>query len=326
MADYAKVSSDDSHRVSIAELVKDPLVVPSRMYEDVNKQNYATKLFRNAGKAESGVFKFTPIEGAYADDDPQALNEWAEIPLTQAGRNKPFVGYTARWGLGLRISEQTVRRNNYDQLAMDMAKVKNSWARFDENKAVTALLAALPTYTGNNWNVTTTATADLTDSIFGDVFRAQFNIQNADSDSSDGTGRQKLRFNPDTLVINTKMVTVLLLNRDLLSIVSAGNTADRSLLLKGGQAAAAMLGSVLGVNVVTSDLMDPNKAILLESGTVGFIAEEKSLYFSPLEFKAATRGWYTYGDRSYGIAVDNPKAGLVITGINGGSSSVANFT
>ncbi len=328
MADYAKVSSDDGLRVTVNDLVKDPLVIPKRAEEDVKDQFWSQRVLRRGGTAESGVIKFMESESPYADDDPEELQEFSEIPLTQAKRGQVHVTFTKRYGRGLRISEQTVRRNNYDQLSMDMAKLKNSFARFDENLMVSALTAGLSSYSGHNWNVTSTATADLANSVFGDLARASFNITNADVETTDGTGRQKLRFKPDTLILNTQMAARLLLNRDIINQLAVGNVANRNPLLNGGSdgsSAVNALGAAFGLNVETSDLLDPDTAILCEAGTVGFWADEKPLYFSPLEFKAATRSWYTYGDRSWGVALDQPKAGLKITGINGGTHTMANF-
>lgn len=331
MADYAKGSSDDGLRVTVNDLVKDPLVIPKRAEEDVKDQFWSRRVLRKGGTAESGVIKFMESESPYADDDPEELQEYSEIPLTQAKRGKQHVAFTKRYGRGLRISEQTVRRNNYDQLSMDMAKLKNNFARFDENLMVSALLAGLSTYTaGAAWTVSTgTGTADLADSIFGDIARASFNIRNADVETTDGTGRQKLRFKPDTLILNTQMAARLLFNRDIVNALSVGNVASRNPLINGdaaGSSAVAALGQAFGLKVETSDLVSPDKAIICEAGTVGFWADEKPLYFSPLEFKASTRSYYTYGDRSWGVALDQPKAGIVITGVNGGGTTMANFT
>src|ERR1044072_1457776 len=260
MADYPRVSSDDGLRVTISELVKDPLVIPAKAYEDVKAQYFAAKLLRSAGTASGGTFTYYENEGAFADDDPKELEEWEEIPLTSAKRGKKHSGYTTRWGRGLRISDQTVSRSNYDQLATDLGKLKNNWARFDENLALTQLMAALPTFTADNWNVVGAATTNTTDTVFGNVFQAKFNIENSD-ETSNGAGQQKMRFSPDTLVLNRRMATILLLNRDLLNTVSNGNVADRNTLLRGGAEGLNILGAALGVSIVLSDLLDPDKAI-----------------------------------------------------------------
>src|ERR1044072_7209735 len=196
MADYAKVSSDDGLRVTINELVKDPRVIPKRVEDDVKDQFWSQRVLRKGGTAESGVIKFFQSESPYADDDPEELNEYAEIPLTQSKRGVPYTAFTKRYGRGLRISEQTVRRNDQNELAKDMAKLRNTWARFDENVMVTALLAGLGTVSaGAAWTTSTgTGSADLAESVFGDIAKVTFNIGNHDADSSDGSGRQKLRF------------------------------------------------------------------------------------------------------------------------------------
>lgn len=325
MADYAVGTSDDGLRYAVNRLVKDPAFIPARLEEGVKEQYFAGKLLRQGPPMPGGSIVFEESEGQFAEDDPEILEEYAEIPLTQAKRGKLHTAYGARYGRGLRISRQTVRRNNYDQLAKDMKKLRNNFARVDENRAVTALLAALGTFTGNDWtSVSASSSTDLAESVFSDVAKVVFNIKNADSDSSNGTGESKLRFNPDTIVMNPMLATKLMFNRDIINALSVGANAGRNPLLT-GQAVEAFTAA-FNLRPVFTDRLDVDKAMILEAGTVGFVSEEDALHFSPLEFHANTASYDTYGERTWAVAIDQPKAGLVITGVNGGSATLANFS
>jgi hypothetical protein len=325
MADYAVGTSDDGLRYAVNRLVKDPAFIPARLEADVTEQYFARKLLRQGPPMPGGSIVFEESEGSFADDDPEILEEYAEIPLTQAKRGKLHTAYGARYGRGLRISRQTVRRNNYDQLSRDMTKLKNNFARVDENRAVTALLAGLGTFTGNNWTTSTgTGSSDMAESVFSDVAKVVFNIKNADADSSNGTGSAKLRFKPDTIVLNPMLATKLMFNRDIINALSVGAVAGRNPLLT--SEAVEAFTNAFGLKPVLTDSLNLDKAIILEAGTVGFVSEEDALHFSPLEYHPSTASYDTYGERTWAVAIDQPKAGIVITGVNGGSATLANFT
>lgn len=326
MADYPVGTSDDGLRYAVNRLVKDPAFIPARLEKDVKAEFFSEKLLRRGPNIPGGSIVFEESEGQYADDDPELLEEYADIPLTSAKRGKLHTAYGARYGRGLRISRQTVRRNNYDQLSRDMDKLKNNFARVDENRSLTALLAALPSRAvTSDWTSVATATADPADSIFGDIAKSVFNIVNADSDSSNGTGVQKLNFKPDTIVLNPILWTYLMFNKDIISVLNVGNVADRNPLLAGGDDAIKAFTAKFGLAPLFSQYADVDKAIIVQAGTVGFVAEEDPLHFSPLEFHARTASYDTYGERTWAVAIDQPKAGVVLTGVNGGNHTVQNF-
>jgi hypothetical protein len=80
-----------------------------------------------------------------------------------------------------------------------------------------------------------------------------------------------------------------------------------------------------GLRLVTSWRLDPDKAILLESKTVGGISDERVLGSTPLYEHKPTETWRCDVSRMSAVFIDQPKAGVVITGINAGSHTIANF-
>ncbi len=328
MADYPVGASDDGLRYAVNKLVKDPTFIPRKLEEDVTDQYFSKKLLRRGPAIPSGVLAFEEAEGQFADDDPEMLEEYAEIPLTSAKRGKLHFSAGKRYGRGLRISRQTVRRQNYDQLSRDMAKLRNNFTRVDENVAIAALLAAVPSrYVDDvtaGWTTSSgTAHSDAAAGIFGDIAKTVFNIKNADGDTPDGTGTQKLRYKPDTIVMNTMLWTYLMFNPDIRSVLSVGNVANRNPLLTGD--AVEAFTSSFGLKPVFSDKMNVDQALILEAGTVGCVSEEDPLHFSPLEFHASTASYDTYGERTWAVAIDNPKAACLIKGVNKGVTTFQNF-
>jgi hypothetical protein len=125
---------------------------------------------------------------------------------------------------------------------------------------------------------------------------------------------QKLRYTPDTIVMNSMLWTYLMFNKDIRDVLAVGNVANRNPLLTGD--AVSAFTSSFGLTPVFSDKMPASKALVLEAKTVGLVAEEDPLHFSPVEFHANTASYDTYGERTWAVAIDNPKAGVVITGVH----------
>jgi hypothetical protein len=149
-------------------------------------------------------------------------------------------------------------------------------------------------------------------------------ISNADQDTSDGTGEQKFHFDADTIVLNDKVAKLLLLNADIAKVLQVGNVASSQPLVTGN--ATDTFLKAFGLKLVTSWRLSPDKAILLQSKVVGGVSDERPMGATPLYEHRPTETWRTDVSRMSAVFVDQPKAGLVITGISHGLSSIANFS
>lgn len=316
-------ASDDGPRLTVNQMVKSPTLVPKRIVSMVGQGFMVDRLLRQGPPIPGGSLIYSESEPLYANDAPMNVEEFGEIPLTTTSSGEMKVAHSVKKALGFRISQESIDRNNFDKVQQDMTKLKNSFAKAYEDVFLTALLAALPTLaaSGASWVNTTASSAG--QGIYADLTHGTYNIANADADTSNGTGEQKFDFNADTVVINDKVAKLMLLNADITKVLGIGNAATMQPLIS-GDATQAFL-KAFNLNLVTSWRLDPDKAILLESKTIGGVSDERVLGATPLYEDRPTETWRTDVSRMSAVFIDQPKAGLVITGINGGDHTITNF-
>lgn len=319
-------SVDDGPRLTVSQLVKSPTLVPKRIIQMTGQGFMVDQLLRSGPPIPGGSLIFSESEPLYADEGPMNVEEFGEIPLTTTSTGEMRVAKSVKKALGFRISQESIDRNNFDKVQQDMVKLKNSFAKTYEDVFLTALLAALPTLASSNtsdgWVGTAASTAG--QGIYADLSHAVYNIRNADADTSNGTGEQKFHFVPDTIVLNDMMATKLLLNPDIAKVLGVGDAATRNPLIT-GDATEAFL-KAFNLRLIRSWRLSPDKAIILQSKVVGGVSDERPLGATPLYEHKPTETWRTDVTRMSAVFIDQPKAGLVLTGINDGSASIANFS
>lgn len=322
-------SVDDGPRLTVSQLVKSPTLVPKRIIQMAGQGFMVDKLLRQGPPIPGGSLIFSESEPLYADEGPMNVEEFGEIPLTTTSTGEMRVAKSVKKALGFRISQESIDRNNFDKVQQDMVKLKNSFAKTYEDVFLSALLAALPTLAAsdatNGWTGTGASASDLSTGIYADLAHGTYNVSNADADSNNGTGEQKFHFQADTLVINDKVANLLLLNPQIAKVLGVGNVADRNPLVTGNATSAFL--SAFGLKLVKSWRLDPDKAILLQSKVIGGVSDERPMGATPLYEHKPTETWRSDVSRMSAVFIDQPKAGLVLTGINhGDTSGIANFT
>ncbi|AWY07254.1 major capsid protein [Streptomyces phage Araceli] len=315
-------SVDDGPRLTVSQLVKSPTLVPKRIIQMTGQGFMVDQLLRQGPPIPGGSLIFSESEPLYADEGPMNVEEFGEIPLTTTSTGEMRVAKSVKKALGFRISQESIDRNNFDKVQQDMVKLKNSFAKTYEDVFLTALLAALPTFTSSNTWVNTAASAAGA-GIYADLAKVTYNIGNQDADTSNGTGEQKFHFQPDTIVINDRVATLMLLNADIAKVLGVGDVAGRQPLVTGD--ATELFMKAFGLRLVKSWRLSPDKAIVLQSKVVGGVSDERPLGATPLYEHRPTETWRTDVTRMSAVFIDQPKAGCVITNINGGSASIANF-
>lgn len=310
----------DGPRISVPALIKAPTMIQRIVYKMTDQQFFVDQILRDAGDAPSGTFVFYEGTPLFVNDVTPIVNQGAEIPVTSANMGNPTPGWTVKRALGIEITEEMRDRNDYDAVNTQLRQLKNTFDR-DWNAAFLAsVLAKAPTLqsashlTAGGWaagdNVTATKQFVRTD-----LATAQQVIQLADADSANGTGTQKFGFFPTDLVIHPNAATSLMTSREFQALF-VGNVADQAALLA-DTPVQRLPQKIMGLNIWVSWQMPAAQALVLQRKVLGGIINEKQLTTTPLYRINQKQVWRSDTDRRSAVFIDQPKAAVLITNIDG---------
>lgn len=296
------VGSFDGARLTVNSILKRPGVIRERVLQLADQQFITDVVLRKVQDIPSGVLTYDESTPIFADVNPLQVAEGAEIPLATTSEGTPKTVRSVKYASGVRITEEMRRRNDIDKLNRDITRVVNSMKATWENRFLALALANFATTpAGTVWASATTVRQVLASAMLA--------IQLADADSSNQTGVNKFGFEPDTLILHHARAMDLALNADMNKyFVGSDRTAAADSL--------SLPGLLFGqFKVVKSWRVDPTQAILLESKTVGGYADERPLEVSNLYQDQTREMWRANVVRSSALFMDQPKAGIVITGV-----------
>ena len=325
MAPTRVQSFQDGPRLTVNTLVKSPTLIPKRIVSMADQAFIVDRVLRNAGSSPGGAVIYNESTPLFADGNPEVVEEFGEIPVVNTSTGKQMVARTVKRAMALMVSKEMINRNAVDQVNSQITMIKNAFVRTMEDVFLDAFLtnASIPTLAASAaWGAAAAAATN----VYTDVAHAVYNIQNADADSANGTGSNKFNFNPNTIVINDKVLTLLLTDANVTKVLQVGDAATRQPLVAGTGSVGNVVFGAFGLKVVPSWRISPDKVIILESHTVGGISDEVPFGATPLYEIKPRETWRTDVTRTSAVFIDQPKAALILTGVNGGSSSIANFT
>lgn len=306
------VSASDSPAITVRTLMKAPTTLPRRAVRMLDQQFITDAVLRKGNPTQSGLVMYFESTPLFVDDDPQVMDEFGEIPVTNGTLGKPRVVRSVRRALGLRVSKQMIDRNDIDAVNTQLAQIKNTMIRSWED----ALFSALVANTSVQTLVTDTTWGSANSHIRRDVNAAKYLIKQA---SSDAAGKQKLGFVADTLVISTE-TELDFLDSDEVTKPYIGTLADKNIQYTG-----KLENKFLGLDVLTSWRLSsyiPTGALVLQRNVVGAISDERALSATPMygEGNGPNGGpreaFRSDMTRASAIAIDQPKAAVVITGVS----------
>lgn len=302
------VSISDGSRLTVSDLIKTPLMVPTKLKELIENQFISEALLRNAGKNDAGVVLFREGDPTFLDDDVQDVAEFGEIPVSAGKLGLPRAAYATKKALGVRISKEMQDENNMDAVNKQMTGLKNTFIRANDRGAKALLSSAA---------VPTMAVSDPWDDPAGkprtDLAKAIEEISTAAPDEA--TEDEYFGFEPDTIVVHPGLLATLMDNEQILKVYQ-GNVANESIAYTG-----AIPGEIMGLNVIKSRTFPIDKALILERGTVGFYSDTRPLQFTALypEGGGPNGGpretWRSDASHKRAMGLDQPKAALWLTGL-----------
>ncbi|MDJ0006509.1 hypothetical protein [Gordonia alkanivorans] len=302
------VSVSDGSRLTVSDLVKNPLWVPTKLKELIENQFISEALLRNGGKNDAGIVAFREGDPTFLDDDVQDVAEFGEIPVSAGRLGLPRAAYAVKKALGVRISKEMIDENQIDAVNKQITGLKNTFIRANDRGAKALFQSpAVPTMP------VSAAWDDPAGKPRTDLAKAIEEISTAAPDEA--TEDEYYGFEPNTIVLHPGLLATLMDNEQVLKVFQ-GNVANESIAYTG-----AIPGLLMGLNVIKSRTFPIDKALILERGTVGFYSDTRPLQFTALypEGGGPNGGpretWRSDASHKRAIGLDQPKAALWLTGL-----------
>lgn len=298
MVAIPNVSAQDGPRITINAWLKDPLRVPTYVIDLMAQGFLADAVLRTVGQAPAGVVRFEESTPIYADTGVENRAEFAEVPVARTSLGQPNVAYTVDKSLAVVVSDEDVRRSAVDKLAMRMTQVRNTIIKAWDDVFVGAVMAH-PTVqrltAAQTWS---TAGYD----IRADILSAMRLVEGA----LDEQGAE-LGFEADTLIVNRADKYTLLTSEQFNKEYYGGDIADENLRYTG-----KLPNKIMGLNVLFSPRMPAGRAMVLQRGVSGFIADEVGLNATPMYRDEPRKTWRSDVQRVSAVGLDQPRSVCVI--------------
>jgi hypothetical protein len=299
-------ASNDGPRLTVAAMLKNPNFIPERTLRLMENQFVVDGLFRQGPPAQSGAVGYTENQPMFADNDPEIVEEYGEIPVLGTSVGAKKVVRTVKKAGALVVSREMRDRNDAATLRQRMELVKNTFVRHYDKEFMNLFLnhPDVPTQ-----NITEDWVDGTNPTPRKDIATAMATIENA---SVTGLGADHiLGFQADTLVIPSTVVTAWLDSDEINEVFAHGVLADEQLRYTG-----KMPRKFFGLDVVVARALNgTNKALVLQRGVCGFISDERPLEATPMYEKRETETWRADFTRRSVAALDQPKAAVILNGV-----------
>lgn len=304
------VSVNDGGAITVSDFVANPLFIPTKLKELLVNQFIAEGLFRNAGANPTGVFAYHEGDSSFLVDDIDDLAEFDEIPISAAARGIPKIAFGNKRGKGIRVTYDMIRKNQVGEVNRQITALRNTFIRANDRAARLVLQSpAVPTMpVSTAWDNGGNPRTDIVKGI-EEITTA------APTEADGGSVDEHYGFDPNTIVLHPGLLATLMDNDEVLKVYQ-GNIADQNIAYTG-----ALPGQIYGLSVIQSRAFPIDKALILERGTIGFYGDARPLQFTELypEGNGPNGGpretWRSDATQERSIGLDQPKAGLWLTGL-----------
>jgi len=305
MAQRSIVGVQDGPRLTVSAIIKQPTLIPARMRSLLANQFITDSLLRSLPRTTSGAYIYEEGTPLFADGDAAIVEEFGEIPYITGSVGERKVAVTVKRALALRISQEMVNRNDIDKVNKQQTQIKNTMIRTWDNAFFGALLnhPDVPTIAA------TAAWSAVGAKIRTDIAEATAVIEEA---TFPGQTENYYDFSPNTLVIGRATRTDLIQSDDF------AKAYTDALVTEAPAYTGTLPGQFVGLNILVSRTLDrlaPGKALLLEAKTIGGIGDERPTSTTPLYEDKPRESWRSDTVRQSAIVIDQPKAGIWITGV-----------
>lgn len=297
-------SYSDAPRVTVNELLKDPLVIPALILDMTRNEFVMDSVLRSGGAAPSGAVRYAESTPLYADDYPEIRPEFGEVPVVPTSVGIPRVVFSHERAMAIMVSDEMRRRQAVDPVARQLMQVKNTMVYSWNTAFYSAVVSNASIQTlavGNAWS---SASA----TIRADIMQAVFLIENANIVSPSGV-TQWLGFEADTLIINHGTKNTLL-QSSTFAAPYIGDIASENLLYTG-----TLPQQILNLDVMVSRQVPAGNAIIMQRNRAGFFADELPFMAGPLYRDEPRKTWRSDTQRAAAIGLDQPLAICLLSGV-----------
>jgi len=296
------VSAQDGPRVTVATLVKNPLVIPKRIISLLDNQFVMDSLLRPGGDAPGGAIVYSESTPLFPNGQAGIKEEFGEYPIIVSQEGQIRVVTTTNRGFSILISEDMRRRNSMDRVNLQMTQGKNLMIKTWDTVFNTAVLTnpSVPTLPVTvAWNQSGAK-------IRFDIGQAKQVVTEATSDTQ---ADNFLGFNPNVMVMSPTVANVITYN-DEYNAIFQGNIADQNISYVG-----KLPNQLHDLTVLVSLTFPDDKVLICERNTIGFIANERPLQSTPLYEDQPRETWRSDTSRISAVGIDQPQAGVILTGV-----------
>lgn len=302
------VSVTDGPRTTVADLIGNPLVIPTRIIELLTNKFIADTLLRNAGRNGNGLVSYRESNPLYLGADVEVVAEYGEIPVAAGQVGTPRIAMAIKKGLGIRVSKEMRDENNIDLVNLQITQLTNTIIRAND-RALRALLLdpSVPTIAA------TAAWTGAGSKVRRDIANAMEVVASATPNAT--ADDDLLGFEPNTIVLPGSITPVLIDNAEFLEVYKT-SAPDENLAYTG-----KLPGDVFGMAALQSRSWPKDRVLVCERGTMGFYSDTRALQSTGLYGEGGgpnggpTESWRSDTTQKRAVGLDQPKAACWITGI-----------
>jgi hypothetical protein len=308
------VTMGDGFRITVSELVGNPLFVPTKLQSLLANQFISEALFRNAGSNPSGVVAYTQGNPFFLEEDVADVAELAEIPVGHGDRGLPLVAFASKKALGIRISKEMIDENRVGAVNDQITQLRNTFIRANDRSAKALLQSAVvpTTAVSTIWtNNTSNPRVDIANAM-----QAITSAQPTNWPAGVGSTDTYYGFLPDTIVMHPGLLPTLIANDNFMKVYIQNPLNQQAPSYVG-----ALPAQIMGLDVVQSRSFPINQVLILQRGVVGFYSDTRPMQFTALYPEGngpnggPTESYRSDASIKRAIAVDQPKAAMWLTGV-----------
>lgn len=306
---YPLGTSLDSAQWTVSDLVKNPNWVPQIITKMIDDNNLSEWLLRTGPTAVGGAVAFSEVQALYAADTPDIVEEFGEIPMTTGTARTPAVRSTTKRGIGFKLSQEMIDRNDKGRVQDEIAQVKRNITLGRDRTLINACLTNGSVLTGAAGNVGTGGWFSGTTGIISDVANAIYQIS---SQAYPGAlDAEVMGYEADFMLIHPSVEAALIDNPEVNALFTQSPLAAQQPRLT-----AQLPRKFLNLDIYKSWRMPQTKVMFAQRKAMGFISKEKALSGSALKRDDKEETYTSYFSYRELVAIDNPKSVYVLTGIN----------